>query len=94
MDTALATEDLAFQAEVREFLTGNAMAKGQNYMEWREHWFAAARAKGGWDVPRWPKTFGGPGWSPTQHYIWENETARTTLPLDLPFGIGMLAPSS
>ena len=92
MDTALATEDLVFQAEVREFLTGNAMAKGQNYMEWREHWFAAARAKGGWDVPRWPKSFGGPGWSPTQHYIWENETARTTLPLDLPFGIGMLAP--
>ena len=92
MDISLSPADLAFQAEVREFLTSTAMQKGQNYMEWRDGWFAAARAKGGWDVPRWPKKFGGPGWTPTQHYIWEKETASATLPLDLPFGLGMLAP--
>ncbi|GIS33307.1 MAG: hypothetical protein Ct9H90mP4_12210 [Gammaproteobacteria bacterium] len=29
---------------------------------------------------------------PTQHYIWEQETAKATIPFDLPFGLGMLAP--
>ena len=47
---------------------------------------------GGWDVPKWPDAFGGPGWTPTQHYIWEKETARAQLPWDLPFGLSMLAP--
>ncbi|MGD8417189.1 MAG: acyl-CoA dehydrogenase family protein, partial [Pseudomonadales bacterium] len=60
--------------------------------QWRLDWFDKAREKGGWDVPKWPKEFGGPGWSPTQHYIWEKETAVANLPWDLPFGIGMLAP--
>ena len=51
-----------------------------------------AREKGNWDVPKWPAKFGGPGWTPTQHYIWEQETAQATIPFDLPFGLGMLAP--
>ncbi len=55
-------------------------------------WFAKAAAKGGWDVPKWPKEFGGPGWTPTQHYIWEQETATAMMPFDMPFGVGMLAP--
>ena len=59
---------------------------------WRDGWFAKAAAKGGWDVPKWPKQFGGPGWTPTQHYIWEQETATAMLPFDMPFGVGMLAP--
>ncbi len=55
-------------------------------------WFAKAAEKGGWDVPKWPKAFGGPGWTPTQHYIWEQETATAMMPFDMPFGVGMLAP--
>ena len=43
-------------------------------------------------MPKWPKQFGGPGWTPTQHYIWEQETATAMLPFDMPFGVGMLAP--
>ena len=43
-------------------------------------------------MPKWPVEFGGPGWTPTQHYIWEQETAVAALPWDMPFGIGMLAP--
>ena len=34
----------------------------------------------------------GPGWTPTQHYIWEKETAVAQTPWDLPFGLSMLAP--
>ena len=92
MDIELSPEDLDFQQEVRDFLKDNSHKSGDDYMAWRKAWFKKAEAKGGWDVPRWPKEFGGPGWTPTQHYIWEKETATANLPFDMPFGIGMLAP--
>ncbi len=92
MDIELSAEDLAFQEEVRAFFKENEYKPGEDYAQWRLDWFAKAREKGGWDVPKWPVEFGGPGWSPTQHYIWEQETAVAALPWDMPFGISMLAP--
>ena len=92
MDIELSPEDQSFRDDVRAFLSENAYKPGSDYNEWRMGWFAKAREKGGWDVPKWPVEFGGPGWSPTQHYIWEKETAVATLPFDLPFGLSMLAP--
>ncbi|HEX7035519.1 MAG TPA: acyl-CoA dehydrogenase family protein [Pseudomonadales bacterium] len=92
MDIELSAEDLEFRDEVRAFLRENAYKPGEDYARWRLDWFRKAREKGGWDVPKWPKAFGGPGWTPTQHYIWERETARANLPFDLPFGVGMVAP--
>ncbi len=92
MDIDLSAADLAFRDDVRDFLRTNAYKPGADYSEWRFGWFAKAKAKGGWDVPKWPKAFGGPGWTPTQHYIWEQETATAMLPFDMPFGVGMLAP--
>jgi len=71
MDIELSAEDLAFQSDVQNFLAANAHTPDQDYMKWRLNWFAKAREKGGWDVPKWSKEFGGPGWTPTQHYIWE-----------------------
>ena len=92
MDIDLAPEDLAFREEVRAFFKENEYKPGEDYAKWRLDWFAKAAEKGGWDVPKWPVEFGGPGWTPTQHYIWEQETAVANLPWDMPFGIGMLAP--
>ena len=92
MDIELSSEDLAFTKEVRAFFEENKMAKGEDYFVWRNNWFAKAKEKGGWDVPKWPVKFGGPGWTPTQHYIWEQETAKANIPFDIPFGLGMLAP--
>ena len=92
MDIELSASDLEFREEVRRFFEENAYQPGADYAQWRLDWFAKAATKGGWDVPKWPKQFGGPGWSPTQHYIWEQETARATLPWDMPFGVGMVAP--
>src|SRR6476646_829110 len=92
MDIDLSATDLAFRDEVRAFLRTNAYKPGADYTEWRDAWFAKAKAKGGWVVPKWPKQFGGPGWTPTQHYIWEQETSTAMLPFDMPFGVGMLAP--
>ena len=92
MEIELNNDDLEFRHEVRDFLKGNAANPGADYSQWRMDYFKNAAAKGGWDVPKWPVEFGGPGWSPTQHYIWEQETVTASLPWDMPFGIGMLAP--
>ncbi len=92
MDIELSADDLAFQADVRQFLADNRYQMGTDYAAWRLDWFRKAADKGGWDVPKWPAAFGGPGWSPTQHYLWEQETARANTPFDLPFGVGMVAP--
>ena len=92
MDIELGSEDLAFREDVRGFFAENAYKAGEDYNVWRLEWFKKAAQMGGWDVPKWSKEFGGPGWTPTQHYIWEQETATATLPWDMPFGIGMVAP--
>ena len=92
MDIELSPDDEKFRKEVRQFFSDNAYQAGDDYAEWRLAWFEKAAKKGGWDVPKWPKAFGGPGWTPAQHYIWEQETARATLPWDMPFGVGMVAP--
>ncbi len=92
MDIDLSSDDLKFRDDVRAFLETNAYKPGTDYTVWREQWFANATEKGGWDVPKWPREFGGPGWTPTQHYIWEQETATAMMPFDMPFGVGMLAP--
>ena len=61
MDIELSKEDLEFEAEVRAFLNENAYKPGEDPNQWRLDWFAKAREKGGWDVPKWPVKFGGPG---------------------------------
>jgi alkylation response protein AidB-like acyl-CoA dehydrogenase len=92
MDIELSKTDIAFRDDVRSFLQANTFKPGGNYLKWRLDWFKAAADKGGWDVPKWPKEFGGPGWTPSQHYVWDRETAEYDLPLDSPFGVMMLAP--
>ena len=49
-------------------------------------------AKKGWIAPLWPKEYGGPGWSITQRFIFEQETSRAgTLP-PLAFSVTMVGP--
>ena len=90
MDISLTEPDLEFRREVREFLDQH-LPTGAEMWTKRDEWFETLRAKG-WDVPKWPEEFGGPGWSPTQHYIWDKETADRTMPPVSPFGHVMLAP--
>jgi alkylation response protein AidB-like acyl-CoA dehydrogenase len=99
MDLDFSPEDLAFQAEARQFLAeaypqalrekerrGEELAK-EDHLSW--HRILAAK---GWIAPSWPKQYGGTDWTPTQKYIWSEEQARAdTLPI-LPFGVAMLAP--
>jgi alkylation response protein AidB-like acyl-CoA dehydrogenase len=46
----------------------------------------------GWVAPGWPVEFGGPGWSPVQRHIFEEECARAGTPPVMPFGVNMVAP--
>ncbi|HBG30459.1 MAG TPA: pimeloyl-CoA dehydrogenase large subunit, partial [Gammaproteobacteria bacterium] len=91
MDIELREEDLAFQQEVRDFLTQHAPKNSSELWSKRNDWFKALKEKG-WDCPKWPVEFGGPGWTPVQHYIWDKETCNYSLPPELPFGKVMLAP--
>jgi acyl-CoA dehydrogenase len=46
----------------------------------------------GWAVPAWPVEYGGTDWTPTQKYIFSEESARAHAPGLIPLGLRMLAP--
>jgi alkylation response protein AidB-like acyl-CoA dehydrogenase len=54
----------------------------------REEWIDALLARG-WAAYKWAPDFGGPGWTATQRYIWERETASNGVPAQLG-GMGMM----
>jgi alkylation response protein AidB-like acyl-CoA dehydrogenase len=98
MELNLSKEDAAFRDEVRTFIAENYptemrvpnpetdLTKEQSLL-WHRILY-----KKGWIAPSWPKEYGGPGWTITQRYIFEQETSRAgTLP-PLPFGVTMVGP--
>ena len=98
MELSLSTEDLAFRDEVRAFIAENYpqemrvpnpetdLTKEQMLL-WHRILY-----KKGWIAPLWPKEYGGPGWSITQRFIFEQETSRAgTLP-PLAFSVTMVGP--
>lgn len=54
-------------------------------------WQKKLHAKG-WGAPAWPKEYGGPGWSPAQQLIFQEECARAGAPLPYAIGLQMLGP--
>jgi acyl-CoA dehydrogenase len=101
MDLEFSAEDLAFQAEVREFLrasfpdhikestakTTTVFVDKPPALEWQQ-----ILAEQGWAVPNWPADWGGTNWSPTQRYIFTMECNKAGAPMLIPLGLGMLAP--
>jgi alkylation response protein AidB-like acyl-CoA dehydrogenase len=99
MNLDFTPEELAFRDEVRSFIQTHYPAEvrarqeageelgREDYLSW--HRILARR---GWAAPSWPKDYGGPGWTPTQKFIFGEELARAgTVPI-LPFGVNMVAP--
>ena len=99
MDLAFSPEDLAFQQEVRTFIAenypeqlrakqddGDELAK-EDFLAWHKVLY-----KKGWVAPAWPVEYGGTGWTPTQRFIWSEETARADCIRLLPFGLAMVGP--
>ena len=99
MHLEFSPEDLAFQQEVRSFIAenypaslrgkqdeGDELAK-EDFLVWHK-----VLAKKGWVAPAWPVEYGGTGWTPTQKYIWSEETARADCIRLMPFGLSMVGP--
>jgi alkylation response protein AidB-like acyl-CoA dehydrogenase len=98
MNLAFTPEDIAFRDEVRSFIEQNYPARlrqfgsrddldKEDFLEW--HRILGAK---GWSAPAWPVEYGGPGWTPTQKYIFGEELARAETIGILPFGINMVGP--
>jgi alkylation response protein AidB-like acyl-CoA dehydrogenase len=101
MDLAFSPEDLAFRDEVRAWIAENydqdlraRMAQTKNgYMDKESllRWQKKLAAKG-WLTVDWPVEHGGPGFTPSQRYIFGMEMASANVPATLPFGVKMVAP--
>ena len=101
MNLKLTEAELAFEAEVRTFIDTHwpVTARGNqtslltpvDRTPEQQGWFDALIERG-WSVAHWPTEFGGTGWTPTQHYIWDRETTRAGCPDMSIFGVSMLGP--
>jgi len=100
MDLDFNAEENAFRDEVRAFLKAHLSSEistrigrgddsqiAQDIPRWQ-----SILHKHGWGAPAWPKAFGGTGWTTTQQYIFETECALADAPIQLPFGLKMVAP--
>ncbi|MGB3320180.1 MAG: acyl-CoA dehydrogenase family protein [Sphingopyxis granuli] len=99
MDMEFSPEDLAFQKEVRDFIAENYPAELRGKQDegdelTKEDFLAWHRIlyKKGWVAPAWPVEYGGTGWTPTQRFIFSEETARADCIRLMPFGLAMVGP--
>ena len=99
MDLTYTGDDLAFRDQVRAFLEAELPAdlrhKVRNHLRLHKddyvRWHRIL-ARQGWAAPGWPREYGGPGWTPVQRHIFEEDCARAGTPPVLPFGVNMVAP--
>jgi pimeloyl-CoA dehydrogenase large subunit len=99
MELEFTSDEEAFRQEVRSFIRENLPAAiRQKLIEARPtskedmvQWARILHAKG-WSTPRWPKEWGGTGWSPIKQYIFLEEMLSAPAPELLPFGVSMVGP--
>ncbi|MCK9506253.1 MAG: acyl-CoA dehydrogenase family protein [Porticoccaceae bacterium] len=92
-------EDERFRQECRAFLRENlpeelARRARRGYHPLREDiqtWMRILN-KRGWSVPNWPQEYGGPGWSPVQRFIFEEEMRAACAPVVNLLGTELVAP--
>lgn len=99
MDINFSPQDLEFQREVRAWFQANTpealkrkvvtgeMLQKDDIVNWQRK-----LDDRGWLVTGWPKEYGGPGWTPTQRYIYDLERAAANAPVGLSMGVIMLGP--
>jgi alkylation response protein AidB-like acyl-CoA dehydrogenase len=100
MDLDFNAEENAFRDEVRAFLKAHLptdistrIGRGDDSQIAHDipRWQGILHQHG-WGAPAWPKAFGGTGWTTTQQYIFDVECALADAPIQLPFGLKMVAP--
>jgi alkylation response protein AidB-like acyl-CoA dehydrogenase len=99
LDLDFSPVEVAFREEVRQFvqdsLPPHIRHKVMNgiHLERDDHvlWQRTLHQRG-WGGVGWPREFGGPGWTPTELYIFEEECAKGGAPRLISFGLKMIAP--
>ena len=99
MNLDFTPDELAFREEVRAFLRaklpadisrkvhdGRRLAK-DDFVRWQKILHAQ-----GWGASSWPVAHGGTGWNPVLQHIFDEECADAGAPMQLPFGLKMVAP--
>lgn len=101
MDMEFSKEDLAFRDEVRAFIAENlpdrlreggkrtpgVFVEPDIGLEWHR-----ILARKGWVAYHWPKEDGGTGWTPTQKFIFEKESALAGAPSLSILGLRLVGP--
>jgi len=99
MNLAFTQPQLAFRDDVRSFLSSHLPADlsakvfaGQrlsksDFVRWQQ-----ILHDNGWGAANWPKEFGGPGWDAVEQHLFEEECALAGAPMQIPFGLRMVAP--
>jgi alkylation response protein AidB-like acyl-CoA dehydrogenase len=99
MDLNFTPEEEQFRSEVRAFLfdqlpkhLSSKVASGKHLSKADMQQWHAILNRRGWLANHWPQEYGGPGWSPIEKFIFENECALANSPRIVPFGVNMLGP--
>jgi alkylation response protein AidB-like acyl-CoA dehydrogenase len=99
MDLSLSAADEAFRQTVRAYFQEEypqaiiaKLANGQTLTKADLRAGEQAMAAKGWLAPGWPKDFGGPGWTVTQRFIFDEELERAGAPNVSPMGLLYVAP--
>lgn len=99
MNLSFTPQEEAFRQEVIAFLqqelpadiAAKVAADERLTREDMVRWHAILQSRN-WLANHWPLEHGGPGWSATQRYIFEYESAMANAPRPIQFGINMLGP--
>ncbi len=99
MDLNFTDEELAFRAEVRQWVAENLPAELSHKVHHSlrltrgdlQGW-ARILGRRGWLGWNWPREFGGPSWNAVQRHLFEEECALAGAPRVVPFGPVMVAP--
>jgi len=99
MDLNFTPDEQAFREQVRAFLAaklppslsrkvldGKRLTK-DDFVAWQKILHAQ-----GWGAVAWPVAHGGTGWNAVQQHIFDEECADAGAPMQLPFGLKMVAP--
>ena len=99
MDLQFTPDELAFRAEVRQWVAENLpkdlshkVFNSLRLTEADTRRWARILGKKGWLGYGWPTEFGGPGWTAIQKHLFEEECALAGAPRIMPFGPVMVAP--
>jgi pimeloyl-CoA dehydrogenase large subunit len=99
MDLGFSAEEIAFRAEVRDFVATHLPAAIRDKLAGGHHpsqddivTWTRILAKKGWGAPHWPVEWGGTGWDAIKLSIFTDEIQRGHAPESLAFGTSMVGP--